>query len=627
MTKNKVNEQLANIRKSLSTDTESAVNVTPITPEAMADNYFITHEDFICLSEMAYKAKTQGSKLTEFNFIDSYENIPSDDNNFLKDFDCCLKVLSSFKELVYSSEYALEFEICFNYINREKKESDNLTNQVLIDSKLNSSKIFILSLAKLIFSTVKTLAIKEGISYKEFKEITKDYSQSNNKNNLEFLPFNGDLREILEGLKKIFPEFNIPELKESKRVLAPKLFLDAPVTKTSSSLVADSMFKFCVGSNLSLIEISQNLSKVTSKYTTGSIDFLFEQVESVLVKSDYGEDTFKLFTILVAYWYQHKDKSKPITVSGSDILSYLNKLYQKTDKNTKRVKKVFNLQWLANHCKLLKRIDVYSTGISPKNGGKFSLSEKPLIQFTEISYYPCQSDIYGNYDLSEITDLTVKFKMGDWFDYFDNPKYSTQFAFTHQKALSSCGMLSNFLHWITIATRQNQKGNFRVEYILESIGYKKEIEDILADKGSGYKAKDFFTSFNRMISEAQSIEDSLYTIDYAIPPEWQKRKPRGWFSQFLNLTLTIKDKEYLKTFDVKKEVIPPEPKQNKLTVTDLKSALAQYSDNKNVSLRKLAEAYGTSHPTLSRKLKSGKFTQFELRDLIKWVHILGKKKS
>lgn len=527
MAKNKVNEQLANIRKSLSTDTESAVNVTPL-------------------------------KFSNQDYIDFAEN--------------------EFKKLgkkIYNSP-------------KEAKEACELISTgYQIYKKTNS-----------VLKELKTLNIEVN---SEDEKIIYDYVIQN---------------PILEGmLPSIYTDTLIKELglKEGKRILAPKLFLDTPVTKTSSSLVADSMFKFCVGSNLSLIEISQNLSKVTSIYTTGSIDFLFEQVESVLVKRDYGEDTFKLFTILVAYWYQHKDKSKPITVSGSEILNYLNKLYQKTDKNTKRVKKVFNLQWLANHCKLLKRIDVYSTGISPKNSGKFSLSEKPLIQFTEISYYPCQLDIYGNYDLSEITDLTVKFKMGDWFDYFDNPKYCTQFTFTHQKALSSSGMLSNFLHWITIVTRQNQKGNFRVEYILESIGYKKEIEDILADKGSGSKANNFFISFNTMISEAQSIEDLPQSIEYSLPPEWQKRKPRGWFSQFLNLTLTIKDKEYLKTIDVKKEVIPPEPKPEKIkTIDDLKYVMDKFQ----ISIRELVKKSENKYTfyKLQKNLKTDKKEDITLKD-------------
>jgi hypothetical protein len=535
--------------------------------------------------------------------------IPSDNSKILRDNKTIidlLKLLQPLADASISYEYRSIKGDIEAHIEAQSSINDSIFRQQLGLKIILKSAYLIVKLARL----VNEFLIKPELTLSEFRKLIET-TYDNDKLTLVKTIELEDIKDNLKGLSEVFPELKLPSF--DLKIIEPKLFTDSSITKTSSSLVADSMFKFCIGKNLNLFEISAKLSKVTSKYKTGSIELLFEQVENALIQDNYGEDTFKIFTALVAHWYQNKDKFNTIKVSGSDILNYLNKLYQKKDKNTKRIKKIFNLQWLATHCKLLKRIDVYSTGISPKNGNGFELKENPLIYFKEISYSPCQLDIYGDYDLSNITDLTIEYRMGDWFNYFDNDRYCTQFTYIHQKALSSSGMLSNFLTGISILTKQNQKGNFTVRYLLESMGYKKEIEEILTNKGSGSKANNFFISFNNMIREAQLIEDLHYNIEFSIPPEWQKRKPHGWFSQFLNLTLTIKDKEYLKTIEVKKEVIPPEPNPEKIkTIDDLKYVMDKFQISIRDLVKKSENKY--TYYKIQKNLKTDKKEDITLKD-------------
>lgn len=560
----------------------------------------------------------------------------TDNSGILEDIKDCMEVINSLKELALII-CPMEFNQWENSINDYFEVIQKIKDKIQIDTYKLAIKKITTSISFEVHYGCLKIKEKTGLTQIRFNNL-KELIKSNNIN-LKFGSIGAteedinkvkvDLKDVLKDLSLFFPELKI-DLPKNKIVLTEtRLFTSSNLTKTSTSLVADTFFNICVSKSVSFNKISEKLRISRKSYSNGDIDIIQEAREAIL--DNYGEDTFKVFIALVAYWYE-KGTEETITVSGSDILDYLNKKYERNNQG-KRVKKVNNLQWLAHQCELIDSLRVYSSSISPRNGNKFNIDRTPLIEFPRISYAPHQIDIYGEIDFSTITDLEIKFKVGDWFNFFNDSKYCVQFGFTHKKALSSSGILSNFLHWVTIKSRQNQKGDFKIQTVLEGIGLKKEVEDILTTKGSGYKALNLFRDFNSMIKEAQSISDLPQIITYD-PPQWQGRKPNGWFKQWLKQTINIKearfieaqrsissDKVSLNTSNTSKK--EPSP----LTVQDLKNLLEEYKDNPNISLRKLANLYGISQPTLSRKIKNNKLTKKEIQELTNLILFLAQKRT
>ncbi|MBD2395959.1 hypothetical protein H6G11_17070 [Cyanobacterium aponinum FACHB-4101] len=440
-------------------------------------------------------------------------------------------------------------------------------------------------------------------------------------------------------LKDIISALNL------KVVTPERLFKQGNLQKSSSSLVTDTFFCVCVSKNIPFLKLNEELSELTAskKFTSGDINLqIAEEIENTLVK-DFGIDTFKIFQLLLCYWYENSGViGKNVRVSVTDLMEYIarkNKVVKdpETNKSMKLTREV-NHSFLAHHTKLLDRVSVYSSGITPNIKGKkaFAISQTKLIEFTEFIFFPKQEN--GKIDYSNLKDMYLEYRVGKWFQYFNDDKYLTQYGFTHREAFSSSGIVSALLHWLSFKLEQNQRGEFKLKTIIEQVGLKAKLEGIYSESDSN-KLRDLKQDLFRVLMSAlteirEKIEDP-YQWEYKNAPQWlidNSKKPRGWFEAWLDVVIVFKHPQILiaegKEYRREKiKEVTPEAKPNKLTANDLKSALNQYSDNKNVSLRKLAEAYGTSQPTLSRKLKSGKFTQLELKELIRLTHFLGKNKK
>ncbi|WP_330205481.1 hypothetical protein [Cyanobacterium sp. Dongsha4] len=501
------------------------------------------------------------------------------------------------------------------------------------------------------FNNPKKTSVDITSSYKTYKKINLIYEEIKNRGYLLGIE---DEKNIFDFVTRypltedIIPNLYIENLISALNlkpnpIITSKLFQDSNLTANSSSLVMDTMFSLMIGKGLNIFQISEKLSKCSKTFTNGDIDVLFQDIEADLV-AQYGEDTYQVFSILIAYWYKNKPKiyGETITLSGDEILEILkekNKLI-KVNNEVKRLSKIEGLNLLAHHCELLKGIRVYSSRIMPTGKGKqaFGIEETPLIEFSSIKYFP-KDGTKENHPLfgGVIKDLHISFKVGEWFKYFDEDNFK-QFGYVHKKAFNTSGLISALLHWLSFKLEQNQDGDFKLKTIIEQVGLKTKLDAIHSETDSK-KLRDLKKDLYRVVMSAlieiKKIDDP-YQWEFKNAPQWlldeALKKPRGWFYSWLDVVIVFKHPKCLinegKEYRREKIIeVTPEPKPSKLTTNDLKLALAQYSDNKNVSLRKLAEAYGTSQPTLSRKLKSGKFTQFELKDLINWVHILGKKKS
>lgn len=557
-----------------------------------------------------------------FELDDELElKIPADTANILATPQDCLNTLEAIaplSKILLNLEFLMRKDNIYRSYNLYKEIKDNVAkDQISLNIKLESLYL-ITKTARL----ANEFLIKSQFTLEEFKTLVKS-TFKDDELSLTGEPINlKEISQTLEGITRIFPEIIFPS--KQRPVIEPRLFTDSNLAKTSTSLVTDTVYSFCVSRSISFEKITEKLHRTSKSFKSGTIDLLLQKAEETIVK-EYGEETFKVFISLVSYWYEKSDLLGTITVSGSDILDYLNKKYERA--NGKRISKKFNLQWLAHQCELIDGLKVYSAGISPNIKGKkeFMIERTYLIEFPKISYVPYQLDLEGKADLSSLTDVHLTFKVGEWFQYFNSASHYEQFGFIHEKALSSHGMLSNFLQWINFKTKQNQKGNFKIKTVLEAIGERDNLEKILTNKGSGYKAKDLFNRFNAMLQEAQSIEGLPQVIAYD-PPQWENRKPKGWFNNWLNTIINIRDREAI-IRAIEAEKIKPSAPKTRLTGEDLKSALEQYKDNRNVSLRKIATHYGTSQPTLSRKIKANNLSQQELKDLINVCHFLGKNKK
>ena len=518
--------------------------------------------------------------------------------------------------------YNLDFipEDKSNYLSSKSAMLNIIRELKIVHDKFNIPR-YNLTLSKITSSSnILDCKLYATIQIRFLVECLNKYLELNNITKITTL----DVGEMLQGIERVFPEIKFKFLSEITLV-ENKLFSDGNIAKTSTSLVTDTFYSFCIARTIGFEEVTEKLHRASKSFNVGTIELLLQEAKNTLVNR-YGEETYKVFICLLSYWYENKSSfNSAISVSGEEVLKHLGKLYSKNNEG-KRLPKKYNLQWLAHQCELIDGLKVYSTGIKPNQKGKkdFMIDRTYLIEFPRIKYVAKQNEKVKP-DLSNIVNLHMTYKAGEWFDYFNSNDHYQQFGFYHKKALSE-GILGNFLSWIAFSTKQNQKGIFKVKTVLEAIGKREKLSSKLDSKS---KTR-LFDDFNSMIAEAQSIEDLPQIITYD-PPQYETRKPKGWFESWLNKTITIKDKhqtlkaiEAEKTIDVEKS---NKLKPSRLTVEDLKSALDEYKDNRNVSLRKISECCNIPRQTVSRKIKKGTLTQVELKNLINACHFLGMNKN
>ena len=558
--------------------------------------------------------------------------LPSDKDKIISDFKCCQSLTESIKKLNLTGSIRKYLQILESRIEKTaylmiiSKDDDTVTN--LLESNL------ILYTRRILKHLFLHICLETGWNYLLFK-----VGRKGNKYRIELikelkkgeypLRFSiEDISDILEGISLIYPEFKFPE--KPKKAIEPELFRKGNLQATSSSLVTDACYSFFVGKTLSFSKLTEGFM-ASKSFGVGSIDIIIREAKEAIL-NEYGEDTLKIFYSLVGYSMEKGRRfNEVITVSGRDILGYLNKKYERDSKG-KRVKRIESLEWLAHHCNLLERIKVFSGGITPNGKGKksFSILETPLITFDAIEY-DCQLDIYGKPDRSKIYDLHITFKPGGWFEKFYDEDNLKNLGYVHKEALASNGIGSKILSWLVFKLEQHQSGDFKIKTILEDIGFKAKLEEILSDyKKKKNKAQNLYRDFNKAIEELKQIEDP-YPIEYRNPPEWlldsSKRKSNGWFKQWLNTVIIFKHPlcligESKSSRREKKINSTPKKEKSKLTVEDLKSAI---DSNPQVSIRKLTIWYGEKHPWLQRRLKNNDLNQTEIKDLLNGVKQLSKK--
>ncbi len=122
---------------------------------------------------------------------------------------------------------------------------------------------------------------------------------------------------------RIKPDIFEPKNKPAK-IIEPRLFNDRNLEPTPSCAIVDTVFTFCVGKTLAWEKLTGELA-TKKKFANGTVELIIKQVEETILH-EYGLDTVKVFYTLMSYSLKHKNSlTEFITVSGWELLSYLNK--------------------------------------------------------------------------------------------------------------------------------------------------------------------------------------------------------------------------------------------------------------------------------------------------------------
>ena len=130
-----------------------------------------------------------------------------------------------------------------------------------------------------------------------------------------------NLKELdFESSKRLL----IPQQNKPARIIEPPLFSDRNLEPTPSCAIVDTVFTFCVGKTLAWEKLTGELA-TKKKFANGTVELIIKQVEETILH-EYGLDTVKVFYTLMSYSLKHKNSlTEFITVSGWELLSYLNK--------------------------------------------------------------------------------------------------------------------------------------------------------------------------------------------------------------------------------------------------------------------------------------------------------------
>ena len=425
------------------------------------------------------------------------------------------------------------------------------------------------------------------------------------------------------------------------KIIEPRLFNQGNLEPTPSCAIVDTVYSFCVGRNLPLSRVEADLVG-KKQFTNGSVELVLEKIkeetEEAIINA-YGVDTLDIFYVLIAYSFKNQlSYNQSITVSGWDILDYINRRNKRNSTGEKRITKKQGLDWVAHHCKLLDGLKVFVGKWSNPGKKEFTVSETPLIIFEEIAP-TYQVDSYGLVDKTKIIDFHVTFRPGKWLEYFGDSTgtYLKQFGYSHKEVLaltSRTNLGKNIGHWLMFKLEQNSSGKFKIRTVLEQVGERTRLESILSDRDSkqaGDLAKHLKEEWDYAIEQLTTINDP-YGFSYVNPPAWvsgDAKKPRGWFKLWLDLRVVFTKPACLSSPSYrepsKKESKTTHKESKTLSYKDILEALDSHKDNKNVSIRKLAIWYDVPFAWLQRRLKGKpKFKANEIKDLLNGIEFLSK---
>jgi hypothetical protein len=438
-------------------------------------------------------------------------------------------------------------------------------------------------------------------------------------------------------------------LSQKEIIPAKSLYEKGVYQLVDSSPISETIFTMLIGKTTPILsQEEKNNSWHSSKQfefngrnstVTVKMNELSNEKKAYLLEN--SEYTKKVINALIGMSISRREskfypKGAFLSVLGSEILGYMNLLYPSA--NGKRPRKIESLEGLYRIIDIIKNVWVQSTEFYRKDKTKdsFQVKTTPLLLISCFDTYG-QRNLFDNHT-SPITDIILTFRPGDWFVYFqsDDKRYLRYNGYLHQHALISTGYTFALLDWLSFRSEQNKEGNYTMETVLNQIGCKESVQELI-NSYSWDKARKLFEKVSSTLNEIKQITNG-YIVYYRNPPEWLNKptikKPKGWFKQWLSTVIIIKKPDCLLegekpknplVIDVKAKSIGEEtsPPIDLNTLDTLEARIKETG----VSKRSISQYLGKRHDWLSWQLNKGKLTKKDFDNIYNAISFLSKKKN
>jgi hypothetical protein len=360
---------------------------------------------------------------------------------------------------------------------------------------------------------------------------------------------------------------NKSKVAKPQVITEPQLCQKSFYEECPSSAITDTVFTASVY-GLDFWEVNESSLDGSKLFSSGRVElkirdrFDLEDFAEItyqakeVIAYQFGEKTLKMHYALAAIAFRQPDaRKKEIKVSGSKLLadfgedcknkSYISKQERdKDDCSTKYLSKEEKLKEIASHAYLLKRLEVCVREwqlYGKQNRKVFSVELSNLWDISGIKKIT-QKNLDGT---ETVTDVIITYRPGLWYNKFASGEYLREFGYITSEALKLDPyrekIALRIAYFALFGLQQHKSGRYKIQTLLERIGFEKEIESAKNDRVAALHLK---RSFDRGLKTLSKFQYP-YRFDYdADTPEWvasnsQQKKPKGWFEHWLSCKGTL----------------------------------------------------------------------------------------
>jgi hypothetical protein len=359
-------------------------------------------------------------------------------------------------------------------------------------------------------------------------------------------------------------------IEATKRAIItePQLCQERFYEKCPSSAITDTVFTASVN-GLDFWEVSESSLDGSKQFSSGRVElkirdrFDLEDFAEIAyrtketIANQFGEKTLKMHYALAAIAFRIPDARKDdINISASKLLadfgedkkivSYISKQKRNSsDRPNQYLSKEEKLKDIARLAYLLKRIEVcvreWKIWGDKRKQRVISVQLSNLWDISEIEEIS-QPNLDGT---KTVTDIIITYRPGAWYKKFASGEYLREFGYITSEALKLDPyrekMALRIASFALFGLQQHKSGRYKVQTLLERIGYDKDIEAALEN---GVIAANLKRSFDRGLKILNQFQYPYKFIYDDNPLEWinpdsKKRKPKGWFELWLNCKGTL----------------------------------------------------------------------------------------
>lgn len=577
-----------------SSDTDLEGNIITIEDEYLSDLYIWGIEELLQLlfnKEPIFSEESDNA----FNSI----------NN-------CIEVLNSIEILgqaLFPKLYKNALDFCIRCDNYSKNEIKDIEKE---NKLLNLCKVFTLNVIKLLESRLNKMTISEKSANEKF-EVTLNSPITDN-NSIKTIPID-TLENILKEIKRVFPEFKLPDLKLNKDYASKALcnnlnyMIGGSAITSGCKALRDS--EKWTENHLGKAFYQHNKADKSNSYITHYINdwtnsdeiklMPYSEAEQILEK--FGVYPALLHLILAVHFYRHPDPTKAeLNIKGSDLIKDLG-LHKRTDLSKKE--KLERVNEVLTAVKSLIITAKWESEVTVKTGKKYttetvSFTVDPSIMWNISSLRICDKDLFGN---EELKDIEIIVKAGAWLSHFFNQserelgKALYNFATLSRKILDLDPYHEELaLRIALLQSTMDYRGYYTVEKWLNEnlLGAKTKIADAKIDR---LKRKKLADLWDKTLISLERIGFEIHFDNKTYPEELRpqsKRKPKGYFDRILQGKIKLTPESLGKPesdLDAKAKSISSSPKlPEKIEIF------------RGEDLRKKRESLGITQPMIAKYL-------------------------